>query len=222
MAYLFLPKQVTPPYQTVIYSPGGYAIILRSNQNLDLDLFFDFILRSGRAVVYPIYKGTYERGDGLKSDVPNTSSFYRDHVIQWSKDLGRTIDYLQTRIDLEREKVAYYGLSWGALLGGLLPSLEGRIKVIALVGGGFSLQKTLPEVDPFNFAAKIRVPILMVNGRYDSEFSIDQSQDPMFRLLGTPEKYKRHAVFESGHIAPKNFVIKEVLDWFDRYLGPVK
>jgi hypothetical protein len=44
----------------------------------------------------------------------------------------------------------------------------------------------------------------------------------MFRLLGTPEKDKRHAVFESGHIAPKNFVIKEVLDWFDRYLGPVK
>ena len=222
MAYLFLPKQAAPQYQTVIYSPGGYAVVLRSNQNLDLDLFFDFILRSGRAVVYPIYKGTYERGDGLKSDTPNTSSFYRDHVIQWSKDLGRTMDYLQTRGDLDHEKIGYYGLSWGALLGGLLPSLEGRIKVIALVGGGFSLQKTLPEVDPFNFAAKIKAPVLMVNGRYDSAFSIDQSQNPMFRLLGTPEKDKRHAVFESGHIAPKNFVIKEVLDWLDRYLGPVK
>jgi len=44
----------------------------------------------------------------------------------------------------------------------------------------------------------------------------------MFRLLGTPERDKRHALFESGHIVPKNFVIKEVLDWFDRYLGPVK
>jgi serine/threonine protein kinase/formylglycine-generating enzyme required for sulfatase activity/cephalosporin-C deacetylase-like acetyl esterase len=222
MAYLFLPKQSTPPYQTVIYSPGGYAIVLRSNQNLDLDLFFDFILRSGRAVIYPIYKGTYERGDGLKSDAPNTSSFYRDHVIQWSKDLGRTIDYLQTRVDLEHENVAYYGLSWGAMLGGLLPALEGRIKVIALVGGGFDLHKTLPEVDPFNFAARIRVPVLMVNGRYDSAYSIDRSQNPMFRLLGTPERDKRHALFESGHIVPKNLVIKEVLDWFDRYLGPVK
>jgi len=221
-AYIFLPKQWAPPYQTVIYSPGGYAIVLRSNQNVDLDLFFDFILRSGRAVVYPIYKGTYERGDGLKSDTPNASTFYRDHVIQWSKDLGRTIDYLQTRTDLEHKRIAYYGLSWGAMLGGLLPALEERIKVIALVGGGFDLHKTLPEVDPFNFAAKIRAPVLMINGRYDSEMSIDQSQTPMFRLLGTPDRDKRHAVFESGHIVPKNFVIKEVLDWFDRYLGPVK
>src|SRR6185436_610389 len=116
-AFFFLPRQVRPPYQTVIYFPGSYSIELRSNQNLDLDLFFDFILRSGRAVVYPIYKGTYERNDGLKSGTPATSIFYRDHVIQWSKDLGRTIDYMETRNDLDHKKVAYYGLSWGAGLG---------------------------------------------------------------------------------------------------------
>jgi hypothetical protein len=28
------------------------------------------ILRSGRAVIYPVYKGTYERGDGMESDIP--------------------------------------------------------------------------------------------------------------------------------------------------------
>ena len=220
-AYLFLPKQTATPYQPVIYFPGGYAITHRANEDVHRDLFFDFILSSGRAVIYPIYKGTYERGDGLKSDVPNSSSFYRDHVIQWSKDLGRTLDYVQTRGDLDHEKIAYYGLSWGALLGGLLPALDGRIKVIALVGGGFDLHKTLPEVDSLNFASRIRAPILMVSGRYDDLLPLDRSQNPMFRLLGTPEKDKRHAVFESGHIAPRNLVIKEVLDWFDRYLGPV-
>jgi hypothetical protein len=62
----------------------------------------------------------------------------------------------------------------------------------------------------------------MINGRYDSVNRIDLSQDPMFRWLGTPEKDKRHAVFESGHIPPKNLIIKEVLDWLDRYLGPAK
>jgi hypothetical protein len=128
---------------------------------------------------------------------------------------------LQTRGDLDHEKIAFYGLSWGGLLGGLLPALDGRIKVIALVGGGFDLRKTLPEVDPLNFTPRITAPILMVNGRYDSEFPIDLSQNPMFRLFGTPEKDKRHVLFESGHIAPKNLVIKEVLDWFDRYMGPV-
>jgi eukaryotic-like serine/threonine-protein kinase len=219
MAYLFLPKQTKPPYQTVIYFPGFYAFELRSNQQMDLDLFYDFILRSGRALVYPIYKSTYERHDAWNSDPESTS--FRDHVVQWSKDLGRTVDYLHTRMDIDKKRMAYYGLSWGAGLGALLPALEDRIKVIALVGGGFDLHKTLPEVDPLNFAPRIKAPVLMVNGRYDSVSRIDLAQ-AMFRSLGTPEKDKRLAVFESGHIPPKNLIIKEVLDWLDRYLGPVK
>jgi eukaryotic-like serine/threonine-protein kinase len=221
-AYLFLPKQPAPPFQAVVYFPGSYALELHSNEQVDLDLFFDFILKSGRALVYPIYKGTYERRDNIRSDVPATSTSYRDHVIQCSKDLGRTIDYLETRADIDKNRIAYYGLSWGAMLGGLLPALEDRIKVVALVGAGFDRHKMLPEVDPINFAPRIRAPVLMVSGRYDSYFLIDWSQEPMFRLLGTPQKQKRHAVFESGHLPPKNLIMKEVLDWLDRYLGPVK
>ena len=67
-------------------------------------------MRSGRALVYPIYKSQYERGDGLASDDPDETARYRDHVIYWGKDLGRTIDYLETRKDLNLEKLAYYGL----------------------------------------------------------------------------------------------------------------
>jgi len=44
----------------------------------------------------------------------------------------------------------------------------------------------------------------------------------MFRLLGTPDKDKRHVVFDSGHVLPPDLLIKEVLDWLDRYLGPVR
>jgi len=55
----------------------------------------DFILKSGRAVVFPVYKSTFERGDGLQTAYPNATISYRDHVIAWSKDLGRSIDYLR-------------------------------------------------------------------------------------------------------------------------------
>ncbi len=220
-AFLYLPKRATPPYQTVVYFPGSYAIDQRSSR--DLDLFgCDFVVKSGRALVYPIYKSTYERGDGLKTDEPDSTALYRDHVIEWSKDLGRTIDYIETRKDLDNGKLAYYGLSCGAYLGNILPALEKRIKVVVLLGGGFDLGKKLPEVDEINFASRVTMPTLMINGRYDHFFPLEASQNPMFRFLGTPEKDKRHVVFDAGHIPPHDQMIKEILDWLDRYQGPVK
>ena len=89
--YLFLPKNASPPYQTVVFFPGSGALRIRSS-NAPQSFFqglpaFDFIIRSGRAVLFPVYKSTFERGDGLLSDRPNPSSTFRDHVIHWVKDL---------------------------------------------------------------------------------------------------------------------------------------
>jgi alpha-beta hydrolase superfamily lysophospholipase len=77
-------------------------------------------------------------------------------------------------------------------------------------------------VDPFNFAPRVRIPTLMVNGRSDFTYPVQSSQLPLFRLLGVPEDRKRHALFEGGHLPDQRHeVMRDVLDWFDRYLGPV-
>jgi formylglycine-generating enzyme required for sulfatase activity/predicted Ser/Thr protein kinase len=90
-AFVFLPKNVSPPFETVVFFPGSYAMSERSSN--DLPIFgCDFVIRSGRALIYPIYKSHYERGDGLEDDNPDETARYRDHVIYWEKDLGRTID----------------------------------------------------------------------------------------------------------------------------------
>lgn len=183
---------------------------------------FDFLIKSGRALVLPVYKGTLERGDELTSDVPNLTSAWRDHVIMWFKDLARTIDYLETRADIDRDRLGYYGVSWGGQMGGLLPALEPRLKALVLVVGGFPLRQTSPEVDPINFAPRIRVPTLMLNGRYDFSYPTETSQEPMFRWLGTPAQHKQYRVYEAGHNIPRIELIKETLAWLDRYLGPVK
>jgi hypothetical protein len=62
----------------------------------------------------------------------------------------------------------------------------------------------------------------LLSGRDDFEFPLETSQIPMFHLLGAPEKDKRHIVCDSGHIVPRLDMIKETLDWLDRYLGPVE
>jgi len=222
IAYLFLPKKSQPPFQTVVRFPGSEAIDIRSSTTLPEMGVFDFVIKSGRAVLFPVYKGTFERGDGLKSDYPNMTSFRRDHVIAWSKDLGRSIDYLETRPEIDRNKLAYEGLSWGGAMGSVLPALEDRIKVCVLIVPGFNLQRSLPEVDELNFAPRVKVPVLMLNGRFDFFYPADTSQEPMFRMLGTSKEHKRRVVYETGHNIPRNEMIKETLDWLDRYLGPVK
>ena len=103
IAYLFLPKKGKPPFQTVLFFPGSNALLLRTF-SLYPTASLDAILRSGRAVLYPVYKGTYERGDGMESDVANTTSDWRDHVIMWAKDASRAIDYAETRPDLDHEQ----------------------------------------------------------------------------------------------------------------------
>jgi serine/threonine protein kinase/dienelactone hydrolase len=221
-AYLFLPQKASPPYQTVVYFPGAAAIRTRSSADSPQLEEFDFILKSGRAVMFPVYKSTYERADSLKRGIPDTTSNYRDHVIAWSKDLGRSIDYLETRPDIDHDKMAYEGASWGAAMGALLPALEDRLRALVLISPGLFLQKPLPEVDQLNFVPRVKVPTLMLSGRFDFIFPVGTSQEPMFRLLGTPKEDKRRVLYETAHDIPRTQMIKETLDWLDRYLGPVK
>ena len=77
-------------------------------------------------------------------------------------------------------------------------------------------------MDPLNFAPHVTAPVLMLNGQYDFIYPPETSQEPMFRLLGTPKENKRRVVYPTGHDVPDNEVIRETLDWLDRYLGPVK
>ena len=105
----------------------------------------DFILKSGRAVLWPIYKGTYERQDGVPTYFPNTSIRYRDRVIQWAKDLRRSIDYLETRAEIDMKKLAFYGFSWGACMGAIMPAVEDRLSVSVLMGPVFISNRRAPR-----------------------------------------------------------------------------
>ncbi|HXY30674.1 MAG TPA: protein kinase [Gemmatimonadaceae bacterium] len=216
LIYLYLPKLGVKPYPAIIYYPGSNAIRDNAPKNLQWRSF-NFMLKSGRAVIYPVYKGTYQRSDSLYSDVGDRSTFYRDHVVMWGKDLRRAIDYAETRPELGLDHLAYYGVSWGGQMGGLMPAIEPRIKVNVLYVAGLGLEETRPEVDPFNFLPQIKQPTLMLNGRYDFFFPIDAAQMPMFRNLGTPPDQKRHVIEDGSHFVPRAVLIQESLAWLDKY-----
>ena len=214
-AYLFLPKNASPPYQTIVFFPNAYARGVSSSQHLDYGMF-DFIVRSGRALLYPIYKGTFERGGGRP---PQGGA--RDMHVQWGKDFFRAVDYLDTRQEVDEGKLAYYSISMGGFFGSIPVALEPRIKVAVFAAGGLAYWQP-PETQPANFMPRVKVPVLIVNGRDDFS-SPYEAQRRFFELLGTAPEHKKHVALEGGH-APNDMrgLFRETLDWFDKYLGPMK
>ena len=140
----------------------------------------------------------------------------------WRKDIGRTIDYLETRKDMQSDKIGYVGWSWGGFMGGIMPAIEKRLKAIVLNVGGMCMTPALPEVDQINFLPRITQPVLMLNGKHDMYFPVETSQKPMFNFLGTPAKDKKMILYDVGHLVPRTDFVKESLAWFDQYLGPVR
>jgi dienelactone hydrolase len=222
IAYVYTPKRRTGPQQAVVLFPGDGGFGARASTAQTYSTAVDWIIRSGRAVIAPVYKSTYERSDSLRRSIPSMSIEYRDHVIMWAQDTRRAIDYLESRADIDTSRIAYFGVSWGGRLGGLVPALEPRFKTTLLFVAGFRMQPTRPEADPFNFVSRIRMPVLMLNAKYDDYFPVETSQKPFFRLLGTSSEHKRHVVYDGGHMMPRTQLIPEALNWLDRYLGPVR
>ncbi len=221
-AYLYLPKNTKPPFQPILFFGGSGDIFSRRFDVTLAAARVDFLLKSGRALVVPVYKGTHERHDELKSDIQEETVFYKDHVIMWRKDIGRTIDYLETRKDLQAGNLGYLGWSWGGFMGGIMPAVEKRIKAVVLNVGGMAMQKALPEADQVNFIPRVTQPVLMLNGKHDMFFPVETSQKPMFDLLGTPKNDKKFFLFESGHLVPRSDFVRETVLWYDQYLGMVK
>jgi dienelactone hydrolase len=181
----------------------------------------EYIVKSGRAIVLPAYAGTLERGPTALLLPPGKG---RDIEIMQFKDAARSIDYLETRSDIDASKVGYVGLSFGVVPGTVILGGEPRFKTGVFISGGRISAPILPEVAMENYLPRIKIPILMLNGEDDAINPVELSQKPFFNALGTPEKDKRYIAYPGGHVdfIERMEVIKEMLNWLDRYLGTVK
>ncbi|MFC1513679.1 SUMF1/EgtB/PvdO family nonheme iron enzyme [candidate division KSB1 bacterium] len=221
-AYLFLPKNIEPPYQTIVYFPGASVIRQASNETINVSAI-DFLLKSGRAVMWPIYIGTYERNGGLSlgDNYNYMSHTFTDYSIKLIKDFRRSIDYLETRDDIAIDKLGYMGNSWGARMGMIVCAVEERIKAAVFALGGFKVYITVrPEVDCINYVSHVKIPILMLNGKNDYRRPLELSIEPCYRYLGSSVKILE--LYDTGHSVPRNELIKESYDFFDKYIGTVK
>jgi len=228
----------------VIYFPGANAGMVNSFTDTDgMPELYEKHTRNGRAFVIPVLQGDFDRKSprqkqgettgsepGIQwvytSPTPTIAQGERTGLepgLQWVKDFQRTIDYLETRPDeFDTNKLAYEGMSRGGRWGAILPGIDTRIKVAVLVCGGLYAAMP-PEYSQINFAPRIKIPILMQNGRWDSTFPVESSQKPLLALFGTAERDKQLKIYEAAHdVYALNEARKDEVDFLDKYLGPVK
>jgi eukaryotic-like serine/threonine-protein kinase len=224
---LFLPTGGQPPYQAVVYVPhAGFT-----RRPFDSDDFeptesaqpLDFILKSGRALVVVALDSTFERyWPPARRQSMSDAERYRIRLRHGRQDLGRALDYLATRDDIDIGRLGWFGVSWGAQAAIPMLAVEKRFRAAVLDGGGIYLIDGPPAEQFYNYLPRITQPVLMLNGRWDIDVPLE-TQKRFLELLGTPADQKKHVLFDAGHgQLPHNQLVRATLDWYDTYLGPTR
>ena len=221
---LFLPTDRRSPSGVIFYLPhSGEFIAPVTTARFDPaagGVPLDFLLKSGWALAVVAFDGAYERQWSAEReqsiDPAEGARLRRRH---WREDLGRAIDYLTTREDIDARKLGWFGVSMGADTMLPLLAVEKRIGAAVLYSGGASRGSILSASEqPYSYFPRVTQPVLMLNGRWD----IDRppaAQQRLFELLGSPADGKKQVLFEAGHgNLPRFQVEKETLEWFDRRL----
>lgn len=229
IAYLFWPRRGRSPMQSIVYFPGigAWSFDSISEYGTVKSREVELYTKSGRIFVFPIYTGTFERRRSAPEEGPFES---RERWATYHRELATCLDYLETRPEFDRQKIAYMGLSKGAWSAPIHLALEKRFKAAVLIGGGlysnsysFRTPWPGPEWDPLNFAPRVSVPLLMQNGVYDNFFTLENSVRGLYRRLGTPAQDKHLLLYPTGHsLWVYNEYRKDIFDFLDKYLGPVK
>ena len=209
---LYIPRSNASRHRVVLYWPTGIAQLLP-----DVDtyrLHADFLVRSGWAVALPVFEGTFNRIDGPPLSTATVAG--RDRLIRQVREMRRTIDYLETRPDLETDSLVYYGFSWGAVNGALALAVEPRLKVGVLNQAGLDTARQ-EDIKIVHYLPRVRQPVLQFSGRYDTLFRYEDIARPFFEQLGSVQK--KHVVEPTGHFCPYPVVVGETLAWLDQHLG---
>lgn len=159
-------------------------------------------------------------------------------VLVW--DDIRTVDYLQTRPEVDPNRIACAGLSVGGWRTVFLAGLDPRIKAACVVGWMTSFRYLIPHYEVYTVPSgmvpclleymdypdvgslAMPSPLLVVHGRQDSLFPPDgvkaavENLSGCYRAIGKPERFDT-MFFDGPHKFPLQ-AQRKMMDWFDRWV----
>jgi formylglycine-generating enzyme required for sulfatase activity/dienelactone hydrolase len=219
---LYLPKAALPPYQTFVYVPSG-AALMGSTVPEDTEQVMGPVVRSGRAVLAVALSGMVGHEFPPERDAPSPSSVrFRDEVVRNAVEMRVGIDYLETRPDIDVERVGYAAFSFGAGSRGTLLAADSRFSLALLHGAGIDerVRPVRPEVDPVNYAPYYELPILIVQGQHDEEHPYETRFLPLLELL-PEDRITLELVEGAGHLVPAEDRVPAILRFLEEHWGPV-
>jgi formylglycine-generating enzyme required for sulfatase activity/dienelactone hydrolase len=221
IVYLYLPVRARRPLQTVAFVPGSNTFY-EAPPSDETERIMGPHVKAGRAVFTVLFKGMVGRPWDASHVAAEVSSVqYRQELVMHATELRRSLDYLETRSDVDLTRLGYVGFSLGSGSWIAVAAVEPRFGSVVLVGGGIdeTFVPALPEASPVNFAPRIGAPTLLLNGRYDEEHPWISRGLPLWRLLREP---KRLTIVEGGHLPRAEERVPVINSWFDETLGPAR
>lgn len=161
-------------------------------------------------------------------------SFMDSNILQYMGDYSRATDYLCSRKDVEKERLAYVGISWGAITGVTYAAHDTRMRVIAsMVGGGNfaglipgavpeELRKQTEAFDPYYHVKHIAPrPLLLLNVTKDQLVPRFMAES----LQKAAPEYAKRVWLECDHFfngVDRTATANTVIDFVVENLGKLK
>ena len=214
---IFRPKNSFGLSAPIIVHPGAnyYTTPPEIDDINPGEFSLDFLIQSGKTLIWPAWKGSLNRMPENVTSNEDTLRRFRNQFVAWVNDTDKTLDYLETRNDIDTDNIFYLGMSYGALFNTHTLLFENRYKgAILYVGGSFPTYP--PLADGINHLPRIKTPFLMLNGEQD--YLVPKSAANFFyQFTGTPTEDKKIIFYDSGHWPlPRNQMIKETLSFIDK------
>jgi len=120
-------------------------------------------------------------------------------------DLGRALDALQERSDVDAERVAFAGFSLGARIGAAFCAHDPRPRAAALALAGAGGEPA--DLDPARYVARIAPrPLLLVNAERDARVT-RESAETLLAAAGEP---RQQLWFDCAHAELPGAALKEI------------
>jgi dienelactone hydrolase len=183
----------------------------------------------------------FARPENAGRDAMTFAEQDREEQIQLIVDLRRAVDVLLTRPEVDASRLAYFGVSYGGAMGGLLAGVEDRLQAYVLVVGDGGLVTHVTGSEDWPNGDLFRLPESRQDAWLDAMWPIEPlhyvghaapaallfqngTQDPLvstadaLRYQEAGSEPKTIIWYEAGHGLPPE-AFRDAVHWLEDYLA---